>query len=132
MRVNAVGEASALAGIRRLVEQAQASRSRAQALADRAAALLARKANAAAASGRSPYLAELSKSGRRLDARDVSLAAQHGDPFSVELLTRSGQLVGAMLATLVNFYNPPLIIIGGGVAASGDLSRAAASKRYSV
>ena len=85
MRVNAVGEASALAGIRRLVEQAQASRSRAQALADRAAALLAREANAAAASGRSPYLAELSKSGRRLDARDVSVAAQHGDPFSVEL-----------------------------------------------
>ena len=40
VRVNAVGEATALAGIRRLVEQAQASRSRAQALADRAAALL--------------------------------------------------------------------------------------------
>jgi P-type Cu2+ transporter len=40
VRVEAVGEQTALAGIRRLVEQAQASRSRAQALADRAAALL--------------------------------------------------------------------------------------------
>ncbi len=40
VRVTAVGEGTALAGIRRLVEQAQASRSRAQALADRAAALL--------------------------------------------------------------------------------------------
>ena len=40
VRVTAVGEATALAGIRRLVEQAQTSRSRAQALADRAAALL--------------------------------------------------------------------------------------------
>jgi Cu2+-exporting ATPase len=40
VRVDAVGEATALAGIRRLVEQAQASRSRAQALADRAAAAL--------------------------------------------------------------------------------------------
>jgi Cu2+-exporting ATPase len=40
VRVQAVGEGTALAGIRRLVEQAQASRSRAQALADRAAALL--------------------------------------------------------------------------------------------
>jgi Cu2+-exporting ATPase len=40
VRVDAVGEETALAGIRRLVEQAQASRSRAQALADRAAALL--------------------------------------------------------------------------------------------
>jgi Cu2+-exporting ATPase len=40
VRVDAVGEATALAGIRRLVEQAQTSQSRAQALADRAAALL--------------------------------------------------------------------------------------------
>jgi P-type Cu2+ transporter len=39
-RVEAVGEQTALAGIRRLVEQAQASGSRAQALADRAAGLL--------------------------------------------------------------------------------------------
>ena len=38
--VGAVGEDTALAGIRRLVADAQASRSRAQALADRAAALL--------------------------------------------------------------------------------------------
>ena len=40
VRVDAVGEGTALAGIRRLVEQAQASGSRAQALADRAAAWL--------------------------------------------------------------------------------------------
>jgi Cu2+-exporting ATPase len=40
VRVTAVGEETALAGIRRMVEEAQASRSRAQALADRAAALL--------------------------------------------------------------------------------------------
>jgi len=38
--VTAVGEDTALAGIRRLVEEAQQSRSRAQALADRAAAIL--------------------------------------------------------------------------------------------
>jgi Cu2+-exporting ATPase len=40
IRVEAVGEETALAGIQRLVREAQASRSRAQALADRAAALL--------------------------------------------------------------------------------------------
>jgi P-type Cu2+ transporter len=40
VRVEAVGEQTALAGIRRLVSQAQASGSRAQALADRAAGLL--------------------------------------------------------------------------------------------
>ena len=40
VRVRAVGEDTALAGIRRLVQAAQSSRSRAQALADRAAAIL--------------------------------------------------------------------------------------------
>ncbi len=40
VRVDAVGEDTALAGIQRLVAEAQASRSRAQVLADRAAALL--------------------------------------------------------------------------------------------
>jgi P-type Cu2+ transporter len=53
VRVSAVGEDTALAGIRRLVEQAQESRSRAQALADRAAALLF---YAATASGVVTYL----------------------------------------------------------------------------
>jgi len=49
VRVTAVGEETALAGIRRLVEEAQASRSRAQVLADKAAALLFYFAAAAAA-----------------------------------------------------------------------------------
>jgi P-type Cu2+ transporter len=40
VRVSAVGEETALAGIQRLVAEAQASRSRTQAIADRAAALL--------------------------------------------------------------------------------------------
>ncbi|MGQ0520355.1 MAG: copper-translocating P-type ATPase [Actinomycetota bacterium] len=49
VRVDAVGKDTALAGIQRLVAQAQESRSRAQVLADRAAALLFYVATAAAA-----------------------------------------------------------------------------------
>jgi len=49
LRVDAVGQDTALAGIQRLVEEAQSSRSRTQALADRAAALLFYAALAAAA-----------------------------------------------------------------------------------
>jgi Cu2+-exporting ATPase len=48
LRVTAVGDATALAGIQRLVAEAQSSHSRAQALADRAAALLFYVAAAAA------------------------------------------------------------------------------------
>jgi P-type Cu2+ transporter len=47
IQVDAVGENTALAGIRRLVEEAQSSKSRAQALADRAAAFLFYVASAA-------------------------------------------------------------------------------------
>jgi Cu2+-exporting ATPase len=49
VRVTAVGEATALSGIMRLVEAAQSSASRAQALADRAAAILSYVALAAGA-----------------------------------------------------------------------------------
>jgi glucokinase-like ROK family protein len=86
---------------------------------------LARDGAAAAADGRSPFLAGLLGGDRQIEARDVAGAAAHGDPVSVELLTHSGQLVGQMLATLVNFYNPSLIVIGGGVAGAGDLLLAA-------
>jgi Cu2+-exporting ATPase len=48
VRVTAVGDETALAGIQRLVQEAQGSRSRAQALADRAAALLFYVATASA------------------------------------------------------------------------------------
>jgi glucokinase-like ROK family protein len=82
---------------------------------------LAREAEAAAASGRSSYLAaERRAGGRPLRAEDVAEAAAHGDVVSQELIQRSGHLVGAMLASVVNFFNPSLIVIGGGVANAGD------------
>jgi Cu2+-exporting ATPase len=57
VRVEAIGDDTALAGIQRLVAQAQASRSRAQVLADRAAALLFYVAVAAAAVAAVAWLA---------------------------------------------------------------------------
>jgi glucokinase-like ROK family protein len=84
-------------------------------------AALGRDGAAAAAEGRSGFLAAVVASTGEVSARDVARGADHGDPVCVELLTRTGRLVGEMLATLVNFYNPSLILLGGGVAASGDL-----------
>jgi glucokinase-like ROK family protein len=88
-------------------------------------AALARDAAAAAESGESPYLRDLAVGGRILTARDVSDGAERGDPACHTLLTRAGTLIGQTLAQLVNFFNPSLIVIGGGVANSGDLFLAA-------
>ncbi len=58
-------------------------------------------------------------------ARDVAAAAARGDAASVELLQRAGRYVGYTLASIVNFFNPSLIVVGGGVAGSGDVLLAA-------
>jgi glucokinase-like ROK family protein len=86
---------------------------------------IARQATAAAREARSRVLTERLAGRVELDATDVAYAAQRGDPYAVELLGRSGRLVGRTLATLINFYNPSLVVIGGGVAGAGDLLLAA-------
>lgn len=88
-------------------------------------AALARDGLAAATEGRSDFLADVLAETGTVRAADVSRAAQSGDHTSVALLTQAGRLVGSLLATLVSFYNPALVIIGGGVAGSGDLLLAA-------
>lgn len=86
---------------------------------------LARQAAAAAADGSSAFLVERARNGRKLGAEDVAEAAQHGDAVAVEMLTRAGTRIGRALATVVNLYNPSLIVIGGGVANVGDMFLAA-------
>lgn len=88
-------------------------------------AAIARVATDAAVDGRSPVLAGVLASGREITAADVGTAAHRGDPYSIELLAGSGQLVGSVLATLVNGYNPSLVVVGGGVAQAGEVLLAA-------
>jgi len=84
-------------------------------------AAIARDGATAAREGRTAFLAARLGERDTLTVRDVIEAAGHGDAVAVELLNLSGNLVGRMLATLVNFYNPSLVIIGGGVASAGDM-----------
>ncbi len=51
----------------------------------------------------------------------VSQAAQRGDPTAVRLLQEAGRYLGIGIAGAVNVLGPELIIIGGGVALSGDV-----------
>lgn len=84
-------------------------------------AALARDGKRAAEEGRSLRLAPVLAEGRDITAEEVSKAAQAGDPTAVDLLVHSGRVIGEVLATIVNFFNPALILVGGGVAAAGDM-----------
>ena len=57
----------------------------------------------------------------KIDAKVVDLAAKQGDELAKELISRLGYYLGVGLVNLVNIFNPELILIGGGVAKTGDL-----------
>ncbi len=82
-------------------------------------AALARDATAAAASGRSPVLAGLLEEFGELSAEHVGVAMGRGDAVALQLSRDGGRLVGTVLANLVSFFNPGLIVIGGGVTGLG-------------
>jgi len=84
-------------------------------------AALGRDGEALARDGRSTHLAKVLEEEGSVQAADVALAASHGDAAAIELITNAGRLIGSTLAGIVNFFNPSLVVIGGGVAGSGDL-----------
>ena len=83
-------------------------------------AAIGRAGQAAAEDGRSPRLQTALDQRGTVTAEDVARAASFGDPVAVALLGDAGRRVGSMLAGIVNFFNPSLIVIGGGVANSPD------------
>ncbi|MCT9934670.1 ROK family protein [Planotetraspora sp. A-T 1434] len=84
-------------------------------------AALAAQALTAARSGASPYLAERLAAAGTLAAEDVAAAAAQGDAAAVQLIRDGGRRVGQVLAGLVSFFNPGLVIISGGVARLGHV-----------
>lgn len=84
-------------------------------------AALARDAMAAARSGESPALAERLARGAALTAKEVGEGAAEGDITCIQLIRDGGRAVGTVLAGLVSFANPSMIVIGGGLAQLGHL-----------
>jgi predicted NBD/HSP70 family sugar kinase len=82
---------------------------------------LARDGLRAAREGRSEYLADRLDSDGEITAAHVGRGAIAGDAACVELISRSGHLIGETLATLVTGFNPSLVVIGGGVAQAGPV-----------
>lgn len=86
---------------------------------------ITRMAVQAAEAGESAALAERLRAQGRIDAIDVGQASRAGDAAANAIVQRAGNLIGQMLASIVNFFNPSHVFIGGGITHIGPLFLAA-------
>ncbi len=71
--------------------------------------------------GQKSILKKWIKEGRPLTPRLAAQAAKKGDAFSKGIWRETAVHLGSALAGLVNILNPDKIILGGGIAQSGNL-----------
>ena len=74
----------------------------------------------ALASGHAATEAAREAFGPAADAHRLVRLADEGDPTATEILTEFGRRLGAGIATLVNVFDPELVVIGGGFSAAGE------------
>ena len=58
--------------------------------------------------------------GPAVDAHRLVRLADEGEPRAISILDGIGRHLGAGIGSLVNIFNPDLVVIGGGFAAAGD------------
>jgi glucokinase len=75
----------------------------------------------AVAAGQAADEAAQRRFGPESSARDLVAAARGGDPGALEDLAELGHRLGAGIASLVNIFNPEVIVLGGGFAAAREL-----------
>jgi predicted NBD/HSP70 family sugar kinase len=79
------------------------------------------KALKAAKNGSSLFLHQVMEANNGLlRSEDVGAACREGDQAALEIVRTSGQMIGDVLASLVNFFNPSHIFIGGGITNIGN------------
>jgi glucokinase len=89
------------------------------------ATAICRAATRAAARGGADRIAKLIarriKEKSEFTARDLAGLAREGDEPSLQIFADAGKFLGMGLAMLVNVFNLPLYVIGGGVVSGWDL-----------
>jgi len=75
----------------------------------------------ALASGHAASLAAREAFGADADARTLVELAEAGDARAREIVDGIGRRLGSGIASLVNIFNPELVVLGGGFAAAADL-----------
>ena len=81
---------------------------------------IADRGTEAAQNGSSPTLAQKLAANGVLRSEDVAAAVREGDRAAIEIVQSSGRAIGDVLAGLVNFFNPSMILVGGGVSNIGN------------
>jgi glucokinase len=82
---------------------------------------LAREGRVAAETHPGSALGKALAEGTEIDGRFVTAAAIEGDGIAVEVVATIGRRLGVALSSIANIFDPDVIVIGGGVAAAGDL-----------
>ena len=80
------------------------------------ATAIVKLARSAARAGRSAVLAEMAMVEGGLTAESVFEAAQSGDRAAMGIFEMAGRALGVAVANLINIFNLPLYVVGGGVA----------------
>jgi glucokinase len=57
----------------------------------------------------------------KVTAEVIHKAAEEGDSWATGLIARTGYYVGVGLTSLINLFNPELMVIGGGLSNIGDM-----------
>jgi glucokinase-like ROK family protein len=81
---------------------------------------IARQASEAVQSGKRTMMASIDPI-HKITARDVADAARRGDLVAQQIMKDAGTYLGIAIASLVNLFNPNIIVVGGGIAQMGDL-----------
>ena len=82
---------------------------------------LGRAGRRAAAADPAGRLARLAGTAAKVTGETVYEAAREGDPAARQLFDELGFWLGVGIASLVNVFDPRLVILGGGLVTTGDL-----------
>lgn len=82
---------------------------------------IARRAREALAEGKKSSLSAVLGEGGEITAKAVTEHALAGDPVSLEIMRDAGRWIGIGAASLINIFNPSVLLLGGGLLKAGDL-----------
>jgi glucokinase-like ROK family protein len=80
---------------------------------------IANRAKQLIAGGRSELLREACEKTGEITAKEVKYAADHGDAACSQIIREAGTILGELIGKIVVFFDPSIVIIGGGLTGFG-------------